>query len=47
VLIAAIVPWLGGLVFDLTSSYVIAIAIAATFYATAGIVSLALKPPEL
>ena len=44
VLFAALTPWLGGLIFDLTASYTMAMAIAAFLYAVAGILSLKLKP---
>ncbi|MFC1942783.1 MFS transporter [Chloroflexota bacterium] len=47
VLFAAILPWLGGFIFDLTSSYVIAMAIAAGLFAVAGILSSLMKPPRL
>ncbi|MBA7714808.1 hypothetical protein ES703_123840 [subsurface metagenome] len=45
VLVAALTPWLGGLIFDLTASYIIAMAIATVLFAVAGLLSLLLRPP--
>jgi len=45
VFVGAFMPWLGGLVFDLTSSYVLAISIAAVIYTISGTIALLLKPP--
>ena len=46
VLLGAITPWLGGLSFDLMGNYLTAIAVAAFFFATAGLMSFWLKPPR-
>lgn len=43
VLVSAIAPFLGGLSFDLTGSYLIAIVVAAAFFALAGILSIFLR----
>ena len=45
VLVSAVSPWLGGLSFDLTSSYLIAMVIGAIVFAAAGVVSLMLSQP--
>ena len=46
VLTGAVAPFLGGLSFDLTSSYLTAMAVAAFFLAIAGLLSFLLKPPR-
>ncbi len=46
VLVGATAPWLSGLSFDLTGTYLIAMAIAAFLFAAAGLLSLLLKPPR-
>jgi len=45
VLVGAIAPLLGGLSFDLTGSYLTAMAVAAFFFAAAGLLSFLLRPP--
>lgn len=45
VLVGAITPLLGGLSFDITGSYLTAMILAAISFATAGLLSLLLKPP--
>jgi len=45
VLVGAITPWLGGLSFDLTGNYFIAIAGSASLFGMAGLISLLLKAP--
>jgi len=44
VMMGAVSPWLGGLIFDLTGSYFTAMVSAAVFLAGAGIIPLFLKP---
>jgi MFS family permease len=44
VMMGAVSPWLGGLIFDLTGSYSIAMVSAAVFFAGAGIIPLFLRP---
>jgi len=46
VLVGALTPWLGGLIFDLTASYTIATIITAVLFAIAGLLSLLIRPPE-
>ena len=43
VLVGAFTPWLGGLIFDLTDSYLFAIGLMAIFFAIAGALSLIIK----
>ena len=45
VLAGSIAPLLAGLSFDMTGSYLTAMTLAAIFLATAGLLSLLLKPP--
>lgn len=45
VLVGAVAPLLGGLSFDLTGSYLTAMAVAAFFFAAAGLLSFLLRPP--
>ncbi|MFC2001959.1 MFS transporter [Chloroflexota bacterium] len=46
VLVGAIAPFLGGLSFDLTGSYLTAMATTAFFFAAAGLLCLLLRPPR-
>ena len=46
VLVGAIAPWLSGLSFDLTGSYLTAMSVGAFSFAVAGLLSLLLKPPR-
>jgi len=46
VLAGAVAPFLGGLSFDLTGSYLTAMAVAAFFIAIAGLLSFLLRPPR-
>jgi cyanate permease len=46
VLLGAISPFLGGLSFDLTNSYLIAMVTTAFFFATAGLLCAILRPPN-
>ncbi len=45
-LLGAVAPFLGGLSFDLTGSYLTALITTAFFFAAAGLLSVLLRPPE-
>ena len=44
ILFGAVSPWLGGLIFDLTGSYLTALALTAAFFAASGVLSFLLRP---